>query len=165
VETHNIGVTGFKNIRRILMKVLVVYDSVHGNTEKIARSMGAAIGGKVNVSRVSEVKSSEFESLDLLIVGSPTYGGRPTPGMLEFLKTISGSSVKGVKMAAFDTRVPAKIVKIFGFAAGKIENDLKSRGALTLGSQGFFVKGKEGPLVDGELERAASWAKELVRNK
>jgi hypothetical protein len=31
--------------------------------------------------------------------------------------------------------------------------------------EGFFVNGKEGPLKEGELERAASWAKELSKGK
>ena len=29
------------------MKTLIVYDSVHGNTEKIARAIGDAIAGEV----------------------------------------------------------------------------------------------------------------------
>jgi len=28
----------------------------------------------------------------------------------------------------------------------------------------FFVKGKEGPLQDGELEKAAAWAKQIIQS-
>jgi hypothetical protein len=31
--------------------------------------------------------------------------------------------------------------------------------------EGFFVKGTEGPLIEGEVERAAGWAKEMVESK
>ena len=60
------------------MKTLIVYDSAYGNTEKIAKAIGDAITGEAKVLRVSEVNPSEFKTFDLLIVGSRTYGGRPT---------------------------------------------------------------------------------------
>jgi len=54
-------------------------------------------------------------------------------------------------------------VGIFGYAAGKIADSLKRKGATLVASpEAFFVKGKEGSLKDGELERAASWAKEIA---
>ena len=92
------------------MKALVVYDSVYGNTEKIAKSIGDAITGDTKVLRAGEVNLSELESVDLLIVGAPTQGGRPTPPVQEFLKTMTESSIKGVKIAAFDTRISQKWV-------------------------------------------------------
>jgi len=148
------------------MKVLIVYDSAYGNTEEIAKSIGDAITGDVKVVRAGEVNPSDVESLDLLIVGSPTYGGRPTPPIQGFLKEVSGPAVKGIKVAAFDTRVSMKWVKILGFAAGKIASRLKKKGGiLTSSPEGFFVKGTKGPLKEMELERAASWAKEIIESK
>jgi len=47
------------------MKVLIVYDSVYGNTEKIARTIGDAITGEVKVLRVGEVNTSELKTFDL----------------------------------------------------------------------------------------------------
>lgn len=38
-------------------------------------------------------------------------------------------------------------------------------GTLIASPEGFFVKGKEGPLKEGELKRAASWAKVIVKSK
>jgi flavodoxin len=147
------------------MKVLVVYDSMYGNTEKIARAIGSAISGEVKVLRPSEVNPAELESIDLLIVGSPTQGGRPMPAIQGFLNRVS-ESIKGVKVAAFDTRYSTKLVGIFGFAAKKIADNLKEQGAiLAAPPEAFFVKGKEGPLKDGELERAASWAKGMSESK
>lgn len=148
------------------MKALIVYDSVYGNTEKIARSIGGAITGEIKVLRIGEVNPSELEPVDLLIVGSPTYDGRPTPATLDFLNNIRESAVKGMSVAAFDTRLSAKWAKIFGYASGKIAGSLKAKGGtLILSPEGFFVKGAKGPLKEGELERAASWAKEIASSK
>ena len=144
------------------MKALIVYDSMHGNTEKIAEAIGGAMAGEARVVRVSEVNSAELKAIDLLIVGSPTQGGRATPAIRDFLNKISGPAMKGVNVAAFDTRVSTKVVAIFGYAAGRIAGSLKRKGGtLVAPPQGFFVKGTEGPLKDGELERAAGWAKEI----
>ena len=146
------------------MKTLIVYDSVYGNTEKIAEAIGGAITGEVKVVRVGEVNSSELKTIDLLIIGSPTQGGRPTPAIRGFLDKVPEASLKGINVAAFDTRIPTKLVGVFGYAAGKIAGSLKTKGGtLILSPEGFFVKGREGPLKEGELEHAASWAKEIAK--
>jgi len=145
------------------MKALIVYDSVHGNTEAIAKAIGDAIGGEVEVLRADSASSSDLGTLDLLIVGAPTYGGRPTPPVREFLGNVPAGALGGVSVAGFDTRVPARWVKIFGFAAGKIARRLERLGGTPVVSpEGFFVKGTEGPLLEGETERAAAWAREIA---
>ena len=147
------------------MKVLVIYDSIYGNTEEIAKSIGEAIGSEAEVVKAENSVPPDFESIELLIAGSPTYGGRPTPKMKEFLDTIRVTSLKDVKVATFDTRFPATWVKIFGFAAGKIEKQLKSHGGKSvIKPEGFFVSGTKGPLVEGEYERAAKWAQDIIGN-
>lgn len=150
------------------MKALIVYDSVYGNTEKIARAIAGALtpSTEVKVLRPREVNPSELESVDLLIVGSPTQGGRPTPAIQEFLSKVTGPAIEGINIAAFDTRFSTKLVGIFGYAAGKIAGSLKTKGGtLILSPAAFFVKGKEGPLKEGELERAAGWAKRIFESK
>ena len=146
------------------MKVLIVYDSVYGNTEKIAKAIGDAITGEVKVLRVGELNSSELKTFDLLIVGSPTQGGRPTPAIQDFLNKISETAIRGINVAAFDTRFSTRLVGIFGYAAARIADSLKRNGGTLVATpEGFFVKGKEGPLKEGELERAARWAKEIAK--
>ena len=146
------------------MKVLVVYDSKYGNTKKIAEAIGDISGGKVL--HVDVVDSSELENLDLIIVGSPTHGGRPTPAIQDFLKKIPNSNINGINVAAFDTRFSRIWVKIFGFAAKKIGSTLKKKGGnLVLPPEGFIVKATKGPLKEGELERAANWSKLVVTEK
>ena len=73
------------------MKALVVYDSIFGNTEQIAQAVGSAIGSpeEVEVLRVSDVRPEQLHELNLLVVGSPTRGFKPTPDIVEFLKDIA----------------------------------------------------------------------------
>jgi flavodoxin I len=150
------------------MKALVIYDSVYGNTEKIARAIAGAISrsGEVTVVRAGEVNPAELKSIDLLIVGSPTQGGRPTPAVKEFLSRIPANSLKNVSVTSFDTRLKTTLVKLFGWAASRIENSLTAKGGLEAAlPEGFFVEGTKGPLKEGELERAAVWAKGLLEKK
>lgn len=156
-----------------MTKALIVYDSIFGNTEKIALAIGAVFEKKQQavVFKVNEVKIEQLKDLELLIVGSPTRAFKPTPAIKTFLNSISNNSLNGVKVTAFDTRtvmddkVPG-ILKffagIFGYASEPIANKLmKKGGALVIPPEGFFVKGTEGPVEEGELTRAADWAKAI----
>ncbi|HEY4976300.1 MAG TPA: flavodoxin domain-containing protein [Gaiellaceae bacterium] len=142
------------------MKTLVVYDSLYGNTAQVAEAIGAAVAGESQVLRIGEAKPSELGSFELVIVGAPTQGGRPTEAMRAFLARVP--ALEGVKVAAFDTRLRARWVTVFGYAAGKITEKMESLGAtLVTEPEGFIVEGKKGPLAGGELERAGAWAKDL----
>ena len=150
------------------MKSLIVYDSVYGNTEKIARAIAEAIAafGEVGVLPAREVNPSELASIDLLIVGSPTHGGRPTPAVQGLLNKVTQPSLKGINVAAFDTRSQAKLARVFGNAAGRIAGHLKRKGGvLVVSPEGFFVTATKGPLKEGELERAGAWARGLPGSK
>ena len=143
------------------MKVLVVYDSQYGNTEKIAVAIGDAIPGS-RVLHASEA-DPELESVDLLIVGSPTHGGRPMGAVQTFLRKAPASAIEGINVAAFDTRFASGFAKIFGYAAVRIANTLKGKGgSLLVEPEGFIVEATKGPLKEGELERAAGWAGEVL---
>jgi flavodoxin len=150
------------------MKITIVYDSVYGNTEKVARAIAEAISpsNEVKVLRAGDANPSELASVNLLIVGSPTHAGRPVQAVQDFLKKVPELALKGVNVAAFDTRISKKIVGVFGYAAGRIADSLKKKGGSLVGSpEGFFVTGGEGPLKDGELERAAAWGRGLLQTK
>jgi len=145
------------------MEAVVVYDSTYGNTEKVAQAIGEAIAAEVR--RVGQVSPADLKGFDLVIIGSPTMGGRPTEAIQGLLKAV-GPGFKGPNVAAFDTRLTSKWVRIFNYAAPRIASSLKANGAVVLGSpEGFFVTGTKGPLKEGELERAAGWAKEVVKGK
>ena len=146
------------------MKVIVVYDSQYGNTERIARAIAGAIpSGGVKALRVNEANPMELSSIDLLIIGSPTQGGRATSAVQGFIDKIPAATLKTVKVAAFDTRLSTKWVGIFGYAAGRIAKSLTAKGAaLIVPPEPFFVIGKAPLLKEGELERAAAWAKGIA---
>jgi len=148
------------------MKALIIYDSVYGNTEKIARAVAEAItpSYEVKVVRVGEANPSELASTDLLIVGSPTHAGRPTPAIQDLLNKVP--KLQGINIAAFDTRITTKLVRVFGYAAGRIAGNLKRKGGtLIVSPEGFFVTGNKGPLKEGELERVAGWVKGILESK
>lgn len=148
------------------MKALVIYDSLYGNTKLVAEAIGTGIGDGARVLPIAEASGPELESLDLLVVGAPTHGGKASPPMQKFLKNLPQSAIAGVDVAAFDTRMTTKWVKIFGYAAGKIGKALAKKGGnLLLKAEPFWVTGGKGPLKEGELERAADWAKQVVDSK
>ena len=145
------------------MKTLIIYDSTYGNTQKIAESIGSAIPGETRVTRAGEFDQKSLSPVDLLVVGSPTQGGRPTQLVQELLANIPETFVKGAKVAAFDTRTPGRFERIFGYAADRIAASLTGKGGkLVTSPMAFFVNGKKGPIKDGELARASSWAKEIA---
>jgi hypothetical protein len=89
-----------------------------------------------------------------------------------FLKNVPDQSLQGVKAAAFDTRIAEEdvnsrvfrfLVKYFGYAAKPIAQMLRKKGAgMVIDPEGFCVEDTEGPLKEGELERAAAWAKQIM---
>ncbi len=157
------------------MKAMVIYDSMYGNTRKIAEAIGKALGPQedVEIVQVGEVRPEQLAGLTLLIVGSPTQRFSPTEATTRFLKGIPKNGLEGVKVAAFDTRFPeskideirilAFFVRLFGYAAEPIADRLEKKGGeLAVPPEGFYVGDTEGPLLDGELERAADWAKHIL---
>ena len=155
------------------MKDLVTYDSYFGNTEQIARAIGGAFDpqNQVDIVRISELKPNQIQGLDVLVVGSPTRAFSPSEATKAFLKNLPSGALQGVKVAAFDTRMDVKkapgilrfFAGIFGFAAAPIAKQLtKKGGTLACPPDGFFVKETEGPLEDGELQRAAEWGMSIA---
>ncbi len=144
------------------MNALVVYDSAYGNTEQIAGAIAGGMGGpeEVKALRVGQARPADVRPGDLLVLGSPTQGGRATQAMQAFVAGLP--ALAGVRVATFDTRFAGRWVRIFGFAAPRLARALEGKGAgLVAPPEGFIVKGKEGPLAAGELERAAAWGKRL----
>ena len=155
------------------MSILILYDSFFGNTEQVAQAIGQALGslGQVETLRINQVTPDRLAGSALVVVGSPTRGFRPSEGVTKFLKSIPADGLKGIKVAAFDTRIHVKdvnnvvltaFVKLFGYAAEPIAKKLvKKGGILVVPAEGFFVKGSEGPLKEGEHERAAAWGRAI----
>lgn len=152
------------------MKTLIVYDSMYGNTQKIAEAIGRKIDDEVKVVSIKEVSNLDLNNYNLLIVGSPTHAGRPTEPVKSFLKNIPDNYLANKYIAAFDTGASKlgqglfvkTIINIFGYAAKHIQHGLQKKGGEAIVNfQGYSVKGKEGPLEAGELEKAVKWGKEI----
>jgi flavodoxin len=160
------------------MKAMVVYDSGFGNTEQIAQAIGTGLGSsqeEVKILRAGTLKPAQLTEVRLLIVGSPTQRFRSTEAIQDLLKGIPNDGLNGVQVAAFDTRFTQShideirvlpfFVRLFGanaYAAKRIADTLRKKGGeMVVPPEGFYVEGTEGPLQEGELERAAAWAKEI----
>ena len=155
------------------MKICIVYDSVFGNTRDIAVAIHQALSdnSEADIYSVNEINPEKAASADFLIVGSPTRSFRPTPAIAKLLKSIPKNALAGKQVAAFDTRVKLSdinskalrfMVKKGGYAAKPILAQLVKKGGSQMGEpEGFYVRGEEGPLYEGETERAMRWAKEL----
>jgi flavodoxin len=154
-----------------LMKILVVADSEFGNTWSVAGAIADVFGEAGRALRPEHALPEDVLGLDLFVVGSPTQGGRPLPSITTFLKRLPEGAVRRTPVAAFDTRIDAKeqglplrlLMVAIGYAAPKIARELTARGAwLVVSPEGFIVEYKDGPVREGELERAEAWARALL---
>ena len=146
--------------REFHMKAVVLYDTAYGNTRTIAESVASGLGRGAAAVPVGGFDPGALHPGDLLVVGSPINGWKPTARITEALAELGRRGLTGVKAAAFDTRVK---MFIHGDAARKIAKALAAAGAGIIGEpMAFYVKGSEGPLIDGEAERAAAWAAGLA---
>lgn len=164
------------------MKALVVYESLFGNTEQIARaiSKGLAEHSDVEVCEVRDAPMVIPEELDLIVVGGPTHAfsmSMPSTREGAFLQGESqGSAALGVReWLGHQRRVPhSALVAMFDTRVGKVRHmpGSAARGAAKLAHklgyaavakpQSFYVDDVTGPLAAGELERAQSWGQRLA---
>jgi flavodoxin len=149
-----------------LSKALVVYDSLYGNTEKVARALAKGLeDGGVDVTsvRADEVKLDELSGYDLLVVGGPVHAwnvSKPIKAFLERLESVEGLS--GKKAFALDTKMGRSMLA--GNAGGKIEGKLKSLGLTIIKAHASaIVKGREGPLEEGAEETFKQLGAELAK--
>ena len=166
------------------MKAIVVYESVFGNTHAIAEVVAEGLGG-VPVLSVREAVERDGD-VDLLVVGGPTHAhGLATdrsrhvavdhahegadvepeatdePGLRSWLGDLRFTT--GSPAAAFDTRADG-VPLLTGSAARGIARRLRHHGFDVLATESFLVKGTEGPLKPGELERARAWGEKLAHS-
>ncbi len=147
------------------MNAIVVYDSQYGNTERIARAIADTLRtfGQVHVVHGDPNQPFDLQDVDLLVVGSPTQGWKPTRSLQSLLSVVSAGQLRGLGVACFDTRLQQPRW-LTGSAANWIAKKFQKMGAvLVVPPESFFVKGKEGPLLSDEVERASVWAETLVK--
>lgn len=163
------------------MKVVIVYESLWGNTAAVARAIAEGAGPGAVALSTAEATNAALEGADLIVAGAPVLGFKlPTEQMRQSVRTNPGGKAPAppdlshpsmrswldslpsgqCRAAAFDTQVRGP----FGKAAPAIAEAFEKAGYRVIGKPaGFIVAGKFGPLRDGELERARSWGSELAR--
>lgn len=161
------------------MKALVVYESMYGNTARVARAIGSGLaeaGVVVTIARIDAVEAATAADTDLLIVGGPTHAhglsrassretaindrkntfDEPTlgAGLREWLPAIPLG--EGRPAAAFDTRIdgPAWLT---GSAAKHVGAALRDRGFTLACEPTSFLVTKRNEPVEDEIERAERW--------
>jgi menaquinone-dependent protoporphyrinogen IX oxidase len=146
------------------MRILIVYASQYGNTQKLAQSMGRALASdhEVRIVHAPAARRLTAESVDLLIVGAPTQMRGLRLLARPFLEGLERRGFEGVPAAAFDTRMGGFVQTI---ASDVIARHLVGSGCRLVGEPAsFLVAGLDGPLLEGEVERAASWARSVAAN-
>lgn len=162
------------------MKTIVVYESYWGNTAAVARAIAEGLGTGAQALTTSEATAAVVADADLIVAGSPVIafslpnekmresiranpGKAPAPPDLSHpsLQSWLGGLQKGHgRAAAFETRVRLSP----GGATSKIIRGLEDAGYIPIGeAQRFIVKGKFGPLIEGELEKARLWGSALLK--
>ncbi|HRW35060.1 MAG TPA: flavodoxin domain-containing protein [Thermotogota bacterium] len=156
------------------MKILIIYDSFFGNTEKIAKQLHEVLltEGATEIKQVDAFTNDDLKGVDLMVLGSPTRAFSPSPKMKTFIQNIPTARGTSQRFAAFDTRMNVNDVnnrfltflsKQFGYAVEKMAKKMLKKGYEQAGKgEGFFVKDSEGPLKEGELERAVEWVKRCL---
>jgi len=169
------------------MKVVIVYESMYGNTHHVANAIGAGFDGvaEVSVVAVEEASQSVVDAADLLVVGGPTHVhgmSRPStrkaaveavaknasleldpdaegPGLRAWFDNLSH---RAGRAAAFDTRLHAPAV-LTGRASKGIAHQLSKLGYEMIAPPESFIVTKATELEAGELARAQVWGVHLAR--
>jgi flavodoxin len=160
------------------MHAVVVYESHWGNTEKVARAIAEGIGPGTQTLNTDEAIEADLAAVDLIVAGAPVMAfSLPREGTRKQLAADTKSVVppdvshpmlrtwldqlpNGAGLgAAFETRIwwsPRG-------ATGTIESKLSRAGYKRLAKgERFIVIGGNGPLREGELERAREWGTTLA---
>ena len=154
------------------MRAIVVYESVYGNTRAIAEAIADGLGAPAIT---TEEAPADAGGADLLVVGGPTHvhgvasartlqagAGESElhgPALREWLDALARAF--GAPAAAFDTRLD-KAQWLTGAASRGLAKRLGRHGFNVVSTASFLVSDGEGPLVEGELERARQWGAELA---
>lgn len=166
------------------MSALVVYESMFGNTRKVAEAIARGLGDAV-VLPVSKATADTVAGADLLVVGGPTHmhtmsrpGSREMavrmaakpdsnlhpeplaagPGLREWL---AGLGRVEIEFAAFATRGSAPAA-FTGRAAKAFHRRLRRHGAHPLDTPHSFVIDKNNAIPSSELSRAELWGNQLA---
>ena len=147
------------------MNALVVYFSKFGNTSKIAKVIAEILEseGSVRVISTDQLTASDLNKADLVVMGSPTHRMNLPEAVRPVLEALPKRVLRGVPVAAFDTSYKMSACLARFTAARKLARKLRKLGGRrVVPPETFHVVEKEGPLYDGEIERAQAWAESIL---
>jgi len=142
------------------MDSLLVYLSVFGNTKKVAEAIAEVLEseGPVRVIGADQLTASHFP-VDLVVMGSPTHRMSLPKEIRPVFDTLSKRILRGTPTAAFDTCYKMSAFLARFTAAKRLDRKLRKLGGKrVLPPESFYVLEREGPLYEGEIERARQWA-------
>lgn len=148
-----------------LVNSLVVYFSKFGHTRRIAESIAEEIGsvGPVRLLSSDQLKASDLENVDLVVMGSPTHRMNLPEVVRPVFERLPKRILRGIPVAAFDTSYKMSPILVRLTAAKKLTQKLRKLGGKRIvPPETFYVVGREGPLYDGEIERAREWSKIIL---
>jgi flavodoxin len=169
-----------------MTRALVVYESLFGDARTIAEAIadGLAPTLPADVVAAADAPAEIGPDVTLLVVGGPNHAfGMPRPSTREGAVKQYGAEIAdshaglhewlvalrlpagGVAAAAFDTRGGGHpVLTKLDHAARTEEKLLSTAGARVVApAEHFFVVDAQGPLVDGEEDRARAWGQTLAR--
>jgi flavodoxin len=154
------------------MNALVVFFSKFGNTKVIAEAVASGLrsGTAVKLMALIQLTAADFEGIDLLVMGCPTHKMKLPQDVRPVLEGLPKKILRGIPVAAFDTSYrmsdrdsPEWLAK--HTAARKLAKRLhKLGGKQIVAPESFHVKDREGPLYEGEEERAEAWAVSMLQH-
>ena len=153
------------------MKGIIIYDTSHGNTKKIAETITETLKASeidVDLFDVKEVKKLSTIDYNFLVLGSPTKFGTMSFAIKFFLGKVKSEEWMNKPFAAFDTENPenveqSRIQNKEWSAAEKIAIKLKEKNMKQLlPVLKALVLGQKGPLVEGEIDRAKGYSTQLA---
>jgi len=148
------------------MKVLVAYDTKHGNTKKVAELIAEGIRtveeNEVDINHVNDVDLSKDEIYDLIVIGSPNHMGAHTSKVNKFIKNLSKAPLKGKSFAVFDTYMS----KDFEKAVKKLEKQITQKlpdMKKALSGLSIQVTGMKGPILEDDLPKCKDFGTNLIK--
>jgi flavodoxin len=148
------------------MNTLIVYFSKFGHTQMVAEAMARGLrsmGASVRLVSSDELIPADLEAAELVLMGSPTHKMNLPEAVRPVLDRLPKRCLRGKQVAAFDTSYKMNGLLARFTAAPRLSKKLRKLGGKQIARpETFFVAGREGPLFDGELERAQAWAAVLV---
>jgi menaquinone-dependent protoporphyrinogen IX oxidase len=146
------------------MRALVIYDSIYGNTEKIAQAIASVLGERaaVDLAKVGQDEPVDWSEFELVVMGGPIHRVNLSAAMKALLKEIPKRALRGANVAVFETCYRNPRWQRGAAARRLARKARKFGGRLVVPAESFFVVGREGPLEEGEEERARQWAHAIL---